>query len=42
MSGISKENIQRWIPIVAAAQMSKGIPEEQEFLHKWVDIVDYE
>lgn len=42
MSGISKENIQRWIPIVAAAQMSKGREEEQEFLHKWVDILDYE
>lgn len=42
MSGISKGNIQRWIPIVAAAQMSKGRAEEQEFLHKWVDILDYE
>lgn len=42
MSGISKGNIQRWIPIVAAAQMSKGRTEEQEFLHKWVDILDYE
>lgn len=42
MSGISKGNIQRWIPIVAAAQMSKGRAEEQEFLHQWVDILDYE
>ena len=42
MSGISKGNIQRWIPIVAATQMTKGKPEEQEFLSKWVDIVDYE
>ena len=41
-SGIEKSYIQRWIPIVAAAQMSKGREEEQEFLHKWVDIVDYE
>ena len=41
-SGIEKTYIQRWIPIVAAAQMSKGIPEEQEFLHQWVDILDYE
>ena len=41
-SGIEKTYIQRWIPIVAAAQMSKGRPEEQEFLHQWVDILDYE
>lgn len=41
-SGIEKSYIQRWIPIVAAAQMSKGREEEQEFLHKWVDILDYE
>ena len=41
-SGIEKSNIQRWIPIVAATQMSKGKPEEQEFLSKWVDVLDYE
>ena len=42
MSGISKGNIQRWIPIVAATQMTKGKPEEQEFLSQWVDVLDYE
>lgn len=41
-SGIEKSYIQRWIPIVAATQMSKGRPEEQEFLSKWIDIIDYE
>lgn len=41
-SGISKANIQRWIPIVAATQMSKGREEEQEFLSKWINVVDYE
>ena len=41
-SGIEKSHIQRWIPIVAATQMSKGKPEEQEFLSKWVDVIDYE
>ena len=41
-SGIEKSHIQRWIPIVAATQMTKGIPEEQEFLSKWVNVVDYE
>lgn len=41
-SGIEKTNIQRWISIVAAAQKAKGIPEEQEFLNKWIDVVDYQ
>lgn len=42
MSSIPKESVQRWIPIVAATQMSKNIPEEQEFLNKWISVVDYE
>ena len=41
-SGIQKSNIQRWIPIVAATQKTKGKEEEQDFLDKWIDIVDYE
>ena len=41
-SGIEKNYIQRWIPIVAATQMTKKIPEEQEFLSKWINVVDYE
>ena len=41
-TGIAKSNIQRWIPIVAATQMSKGKEEEQEFLNKWINVVDYE
>lgn len=41
-SGIEKSLIQRWIPIVAATQLTKNIEEEQEFLNKWIDIVDYE
>lgn len=41
-SGISKANIQRWIPIVAATQMTKGKEEEQEFLSRWINVVDYE
>ena len=41
-SNIEMSYIQRWIPIVAATQMTKGIEEEQEFLEKWIDIVDYE
>ena len=41
-SGIRKINIQRWIPIVAAAQKAKGRQDEQDFLDKWIDIIDYE
>lgn len=40
-SGIDIKNIQRWIPIVAATQMSKGIEEEQEFLSNWINVVEY-
>ena len=41
-SGIEKNEIQKWIPIVAAAQKAKGKEEEQEFLEKWIDIADYQ
>ena len=41
-SGIEKTSVQRWIPIVAATQMTKAVPEEQEFLNKWINVVDYE
>ena len=39
---IPKQSIQRWIPIVAATQMTKNIEEEQEFLSNWINVVDYE
>ncbi len=41
-SGIEKSKIQKWVPIVAATQLTKGKPEEQEFLRKWIDIIDYQ
>ncbi len=41
-SNIDKRLIQRWVPIVAATQMTKGREEEQEFLSKWIDVVDYQ
>ncbi len=41
-SGIDKANIRRWIPIVAATQLTKGIPEEQEFLKGWINVVDFQ
>ena len=41
-SEIEKTEIQRWIPIVAAAQMAKGKEEDKEFLKKWTNVVDFE
>ncbi len=41
-SGIGRKYIQRWIPIVAATQLVKAIPEEKELLAKWINIFDYE
>ena len=41
-SNIEKSHIQRWIPIVAATQLTKKIEEERDFLNKWIDIIDYE
>ena len=41
-SGIPKSNVQRWIPIVAATQMIKGKEDEQEFLKKWIDVIDFQ
>ena len=40
-SKISKKDIQKWLPIVAASQSVKGNKEEREFLLSWVDVVDY-
>lgn len=34
--------VQRWIPIVAASRLVKAPESEREFLHKWIDVVDYE
>ena len=41
-SGIEKTLIQRWLPIVAASRKLKGVAEEQAFLDKWIDVVEYE
>lgn len=38
----AKQYVQRWMPIVAAAQSVKNKPEEVEFLKRWVDVVEYE
>lgn len=40
-SGINKNLVQRWIPIVAASRKAKGIEEEKEILDRWLDVLDY-
>ena len=34
--------VQKWIPIVAASRLTKAKQEEDEFLRRWIDVVDYE
>ena len=41
-SGTDKRYVQKWMPIVAASQSVKGNEKEREFLHGWVNVVDYE
>lgn len=41
-SGIAKHNIQLWIPIVAAVELTRQKDGEQEFLKQWIDIKNYE
>lgn len=41
-SGTDKRYVQRWLPIVAAAQLTKNRPEERELLLKWADVVEYQ
>lgn len=41
-TGTDKRYVQRWLPIVAAAQLTKKRPEEKELLLKWADVVEYQ
>ena len=41
-SGTELKYFQKWLPIVAASQSVKGNPEERDFLHGWINVVDYE
>lgn len=38
----AKQYVQRWIPIVAASQLTKGNESERDFLMRWIDVIDYE
>lgn len=41
-SDTAKQYVQKWMPIVAASQSVKGNAAEREFLHSWINVVDYE
>lgn len=41
-ANIEKRYIQTWIPIVAAAHLSKANEEEKKFLMHWIEVVDYD
>ena len=41
-SDTAKQYVQQWMPIVAASQSVKGNEQEREFLHTWINVVDYE
>ena len=42
LSNIPTRNIQRWLPIVAASQSVKNVPEERELLLSWINVQDFE
>lgn len=41
-SHISRQYVQKWMPIVAASQSVKGNESEREFLLEWANVVEYE
>ena len=41
-TGLTKEYVQKWMPIVAASQSVKGHEKEREFLLSWVNMVEYD
>ena len=40
-TGTSKHYVQQWLPIVAAAQLEKGVEEQKELLMRWLDVFDW-
>ena len=41
-SNTARQYVQKWLPIVAAAQSVNGNEAEREFLREWVDVIDYQ
>ena len=40
-SGTDRQYVQKWMAIVAVAQLGKEKPEEKEFLQRWANVVEY-
>ena len=40
-SDTARQYVNRWLPIVAAAQLTKKKAKEKDFLMKWIDVVEY-
>ena len=38
----ARQYVQQWLPIVAAAQLTKDNELEKDFLMKWIDVIDYQ
>lgn len=41
-SDTARQYVQQWLPIVAAAQMTKKKDSEKDFLYKWTDVIEYQ
>ena len=41
-SDTAKQYVQQWLPLVAAAQLSKNNELHKEFLMRWIDVIDYQ
>lgn len=41
-SDTARQYVQNWLPIVAAAQLTKNNELEKDFLMKWIDVVDFQ
>lgn len=40
-SDTARQYVEQWLPIVAAAQLTKNNELEKEFLMRWIDVVDF-
>ena len=41
-SDTARQYVQKWMPIAAAAQLTKGVAEENDFLLRWIDVMDFQ
>lgn len=41
-SDTARQYVNRWLPIVAAAQMTKKREKEKDFLMRWIDVAEYQ